>query len=464
MKEQIKTEALLLHMINVGRRFVTEQSCAADESIGKMMQFYGVVCIAAQQMTRLEEEMRNTLLNLCPMDYLSISAEVKGVLSMWEHKMSEVSVYKYRDYIKYPSLELDDVKAVKEKYNCLEQLIDGCFTGALQVDLKACAYNMYDIIRLALNTIFDKLCNLDRDYKMLNEDIQLRMRRWCKMEEVYLENCWERDKQRFLAALNNYLARYGDNKRTLEDFLNRVDLLATTCQPERLAILNYQSLHNDNYVKYVFANRNKLSSEDLMRHMSFCNCRKLLIQKIELCDLRQPVTGTFAALFTSRAAMELSDLLVKTIATYVDFRYGYQYSAWAMAMMDTGLIKADGRNNLPLMNYVNSRFAEEIKEQSTLSRWTGKLLGARFGTLDEHSLQRTDYSIEDFVKLKDYYWRTLSIINKVLCRNLKDEGYAEYLHEQHENTPELCNFIYNDAKGINERIDTLKLALGNRQS
>jgi hypothetical protein len=135
-----------------------------------------------------------------------------------------------------------------------------------------------------------------------------------------------------------------------------------------------------------------------------------------------------------------------------------------MAMMDMGLIKADERNNLPLMNYVNSRFGEEIKEQSTLSRWTGKLLGARFGTIDEHSLQRTDYSIEDFVKLKDYYWRSLSIINQLLCRNLKDEGYAEYLHVEHENAPELCNYIYNDAKSINERIDTLKLALGKSNS
>jgi hypothetical protein len=74
-------------------------------------------------------------------------------------------------------------------------------------------------------------------------------------------------------------------------------------------------------------------------------------------------------------------------------------------------------------------------------------------------LQRTDYSIEDFGKLKDYYWRVLSIINKVLCRNLKDEGYAEYLHEQHEITPELCNYIYKDGQSINQRIDTLRLAL-----
>ena len=464
MTEEMETEDLLLHMIKVGRRFATEQSCAVNESIGKMMQFYGVACVAAQQVTCLEAKMRNTLLNLCPMDYMSISAEVKGLHSMWEHLMSEVGIFKYRDYQKYPTLEMDDVEAIRVKYSSLEQLINGSFVGALEVDLKAYAYNMYDIILLALNTIFDTLCNLDRDYKMLNEDLQLRMKRWCKMEEDYLENCWERDKQRFLEVLNKYMKRYGNNKRALEDFLNNVDLKATTCQPERLAILNYQSLHNDNYVKYVYANRNKLSSEDLMRHMSFWNCRKLLLQKIELCDLQQPVTGAYAALFTSRAAMELSDLLVPTIATYVDFRYGYQYSAWAMAMMDMGLIKADERNNLPLMNYVNSRFGEEIKEQSTLSRWTGKLLGARFGTIDEHSLQRTDYSIEDFVKLKDYYWRSLSIINQLLCRNLKDEGYAEYLHVEHENAPELCNYIYNDAKSINERIDTLKLALGKSNS
>lgn len=459
MKEEMETEALLLHMINVGRRFATEQSCAVNESIGKMMQFYGVACTAAKQVTCLEAMMRNTLLNLCPLDYMSFSAEVKGVLTMWEHIMSEVGIFKYRDYQKYPTLEMDDVEAIRVKYSCLEQLINGCFAGALELDLKAYAYNMYDTIRLALNTIFDKLCNLALDYKMLNEDLQLRMKRWCKMEEDYLANCWERDKERFLAALNNYLKRYGNNIRTLEDFLCKVDLMATTCQPERLALLNYQSLHTENYVKYVFANRNKLSSEDLMRHMSFCNCRKLLLQKIDICNLRQPPTGAYVALFTSHAAMELSDLLAPTIATYVDFRYGYQYSAWAMAMMDMGLIKADERNNLPLMNYVNSRFGEEIKEQSTLSRWTGKLLGARFGTLDEQSLQRTDYSIEDFGKLKDYYWRVLSIINKVLCRNLKDEGYADYLHEQHEITPDLCNYIYKDGQSINQHIDTLRLAL-----
>ena len=463
MKETNDIVPLLQRTIDAGHRCIIENSCAANESLGKMMAFYGATCTTAYAMNQVEREMRSTILNLYPLDYSSFSMQVKGLLSMWDQVMFDSPLLKHRDYHKYPPVEMDEIQSVREKYNWIERLVKGDLVSDLFFDARDFMYKMCDIIRLGLNTIFEKLRNLARDVKMLEENSEMRVQRWLCMERRFMEKYWERDREQFLRKLDQFVKEHGNSKQTLENFLMYVDMKAMERQPALLGQLNERYLKDDNYMMFVFSNRDKLTNEDIVRHMSFRNCRKLLVKQIECFDLQQPVPGAYGDLFTCKAAQELTELLVPTVATYVDFKHGYQYAAWAMAMMDLKLIHVDKRNTVQIMQFVNKHFGEQIETATTLSRWTGKLLGARFGTLDKHKLQNSGYTIDEFCKMCDFYWHSLSIVNKVLGRDLQAEGFASYLYKEHSNVPDLKYYIDKGNEQFLDRIETLKQALDSMQ-
>ena len=98
---------------------------------------------------------------------------------------------------------------------------------------------------------------------------------------------------------------------------------------------------------------------------------------------------------------------------------------------------------------------KHIKDQKTLTDWTGKLLGSMFGAMDEHHLLG-NYSKEDFEKMKDCYWLCLSIINKVVQLDLQELQFAPYLYEEHENTPSITDYKNREGQSIMERLSILK--------
>ena len=147
-----------------------------------------------------------------------------------------------------------------------------------------------------------------------------------------------------------------------------------------------------------------------------------------------------------------------TIATTVDFRFGYQYAALQMAMQDLYLILREKNNGLQMMEYINSVYKpkdEQIKDQTTLTKWTGKLLGNKFGTMDENNL-KGNYNKTDFEKLKDHYWLCLSIINKVVGYDLRELKFAPYLYKEHERTPSISDYRNLEGQSIMERLSEIK--------
>jgi hypothetical protein len=66
--------------------------------------------------------------------------------------------------------------------------------------------------------------------------------------------------------------------------------------------------------------------------------------------------------------------------------------------------------------------------------------------------------------MQDFYWHSLSIINKVLGRNLQTENFAAYLYKEHSNVPDLKNYIDNGNEQFLDRLETLKQALDGMQS
>ena len=111
-----------------------------------------------------------------------------------------------------------------------------------------------------------------------------------------------------------------------------------------------------------------------------------------------------------------------------------------------------------MKDYINTAYLtpdEYIKDQKTLTQWTGMLLGSMFGTMDEANL-KGNYSIVAFNKMKDCYWLCLSIINKVVQLNLEELDFAPYLYREHENTPSITDYKNSEGDSIMDRLSILK--------
>ena len=143
--KEIEILPLILHALEVGNRCVKEVSYSEHERIGKQMMMYGATCTAAYELDVVEAGMKRTLLNPIPGDLNALASEAKALLQIWKDKMGEVSIYRNRDYQKYPKIEEDEILNVRKKYEWVEMITPG---KALPTNFDSLdyAYKMYDII------------------------------------------------------------------------------------------------------------------------------------------------------------------------------------------------------------------------------------------------------------------------------------------------------------------------------
>ncbi|MCR5579597.1 MAG: hypothetical protein K6F74_10415 [Prevotella sp.] len=323
---------------------------------------------------------------------------------------------------------------------------------------------MCEAVDKGLEQIGKTLREIVDDYLKLKADCDKQDERLKKLEMQYVELMWEDDQERFISEVEEYTQVSGDKtKETYQRYLSRLDREATDPHDIKiLAELNEWFLAKQRPAAFIVENRDKLTIEDLARHFRYVRCRHLLHHHVESFDLLMPADDEYKTLFVNRASQELAFLLATTIGHYVDFRHNYQYAALQMAMQDLGLVyNNDSRNGIQMRDFINKVYLKKdkhIKDQKTLTDWTGKLLGNKFGTMDERHLQG-NYSSEDFEKMKDYYWLCLSIINKVVQLDLQELQFAPYLYNEHENTPSISDYKNSEGQSIMERLSIIKSAI-----
>lgn len=461
MSDAYEIVTLLNRIADMVHSWAKVSSSCGLEKIGRAFTLFGTTCVAAEHLKKLEEELNCTLLNPYQINYVGLSAQVQGVIAEWNYLISDADLHKNRDFNRYPVVTMEKLPKLLERYKCLELLPSGKIGDLSSIDIVDCAYNMSDIILLALGFISNKLDAIFNDYMELEKSIEKRIQRWSNLERVYITGRWVKDRQIFLEKLEDHINQYGNTKSSLEKFLKKGDRKALNQKSALLVELNERFLNQDCFLKFVYEHRNKLSREDLSDHLSYRFCRKMILQKIDLLELQKPAIGVYSNLFTSRAAQELAELLVPTIATYVDFKYGYQYAALTMVMMDLGLIFADKRNGAEQLAFVNQHFLKndnQIKRQNLITDLVNKKGNRKFGELSETDLVRTSFSRDEYQKLKDIYWHCLSIINQVLQKDLKSLGFAPYLYIEHPNTPAIVNYCLQAKQGFISRLQLLKTA------
>lgn len=461
-KENI--ERKLNHVLDMGKMIIDlYRHITCTERVGLMLAMTAAVRQVAANMRTVAALLRQNLLDPFGIDYTDYARKIENLQKIWCEELMGAPIVHNLDTLSRPITDPSEI-ALKEdsEYNFVirTEAEDPFDFFETRIGLMNNAPLMCEAIDTGLEQLGNVLRGIVDDYLQLKGDREKQDECLRQLEEQYEELMWDNDEERFVDEVKEYTEVSGDKKQsTYKRFQSRLERQATDPHDNKvLAELNESYLEGQRPAFFIVENRDKLTIEDLARHFRFVRCRKLLCRHIERFDLLQPADEKYGILFKNKAAQELANLLKPTIAITVDFRFDYQYAALQMAMQDLCLIYRDKNNGLQMMEYINSVYkpkGEQIKDQTTLTKCTGKLLGNKFGTMDENNL-KGNYNKTDFEKLKDHYWLCLSIINKVVGYDLRKLGFAPYLYKEHERTPSISDYRNLEGQSIMERLSEIK--------
>ena len=463
--DQENIERKLNHVLDMGKRIIDlYPHITCTERAALLLAMTAAVRQTAANMRTVAALLRKNLLDPFRIDYTDFARKIENLNKIWDEELNGAPIFHKLDTQSMPITNPHDI-ALKEDtdYDLTIRTSDEDEFDFLEtrVGLMDNAPLMCEAIDKGLEQIGRTLREIVDDYLKLKADNEKQDKRLKELERQYEEMMWEDDQDRLVREVEMFitLRNHSRDKETFQLFLERLEWEATDPHDIKiLAELNEWYLAGQRPAAFIVENRNKLNIENIARHFCFVRCRNLVLRKVESFDLLMPADEEYKGLFVNRAAQELAFMLAPTIGTYVDFRHNYQYAALQMAMQDLGLVYNDGRNGVQMRDFVNKAYLRNgkiIKDQKTLTDWTGKLLGSKFGAMDENNLLG-NYSKEDFGKMKDYYWLCLSIINKVVQMDLQELQFATYLHEEHENTPSITDYKNSEEQSIMERLSILK--------
>lgn len=466
--DQENIERKLNHILDMGKRIIDlYPHITCTERAALLLAMTAAVRQTAANMRTVAALLRKNLLDPFRIDYTDFARKIEYLHKSWEEELKGAPIFHNLDNRSLPITDPNEI-ALKEDtdYDLTIRTSDEDNFDFLEtrVGLMDNAPLMCEAIDKGLEQIGKTLREIVDDYLKLKADCDKQDKRLKELEKQYEELMWEDDQDRLVREVEMFitLRNHSREKETFQLFLERMEWEATDPHDIKvLADLNEWYLAGQRPAAFIVENRDKLNIEDIARHFCFVRCRNLVSQKVESFDLLLPAEEEYKNLFVNRASQELAFLLSTTIGLYVDFRHNYQYAALQMAMQDLGLVYNDGRNGIQMRDYINKAYLKNdklIKDQKTLTDWTGKLLGSMFGAMDEHHLLG-NYSPEDFEKMKDYYWLCLSIINKVVQLDLQELQFAPYLYEEHENTPSITDYKNSEGQSIMERLSILKSAI-----
>ena len=462
--DQQNIERKLNHVLEMGKKIIDlYPHITCTERAALLLAMTAAVRQTAANMRRVAAWLRKNLLDTFHIDYTDYARQVENLQKIWVEELRGAPIFHNLDNRSLPVTDPDEI-ALKEDtdYDLTirtsnEDNFDFLKT---RVGLMENAPLMCEAIDKGLEQIGKTLREIVDDYLKLKADCEKQDKRLKELENQYEEEMWQDEQDRFISEVVYYTETCGDKtKTTYQRYLFHLDREATDpLERKTLAKLNEWFLEGQRPAAFVVEHRDELTFEDIALHFRFVRCRRLLNQHVESFDLLQPADAEYKDLFVNQAAQELAFLLAHTIGLYVDFRHNYQYAALQMTMQDLGLIFNDRNNGIQMKDFINKAYLKEdnkIKDQTTLTQWTGKLLGSMFGAMDENHLQG-NYDKKDFEKMKECYWLCLSIINKVVQLDLQDLQFAGYLHEEHEKTPSINDYRNKEGQSIMERLSVIK--------
>lgn len=330
--------------------------------------------------------------------------------------------------------------------------------------LIATAHAHFEELIECIKGIVEKIEKLIADLKNLKRNPELRLARMEAMEQYYLKHLWPQDKKLMEARVEGE-QRDDDNKgKTTSQIIQGIirdfeSDCERNCDNKLLRYINQHRHDKAEVAKTAVENRDKLSFDDMMSHLKYRECRRLLEIKIKRMVLLAPCPTYQGKLFTNNAAYELAKLLGKAFYNYVVFDKKRKAAFIYAAFKDTRII-LEKENNAKLMaDFINDEWLnenDEVIKDDDITRPLRKCDGRPFCTIDEDNLR--SFELREFIRFKETYWRAFSIINKVLVVN-PDLEIAPYLDELHPTIEEndVINYLTEDEKA---RIEYIKSDAG----
>jgi len=298
--------------------------------------------------------------------------------------------------------------------------------------------HLHKRISKELGVIMGMLEDIYQYDQSLRECIQ---EKYNKLYWEYEENEWLSEREKFK---ENILYQIAGHESPLDRLKRYYPIFINEFSSSEQGCANTPKPYN-----YIYRSRKELSQDDLHSIFYRLHCKRELENCIAYFDMvKEP---EHKLVFKNKAAEELVTMLMPIITQYNGFKHAYQHVVVLMVCDDLKLTQTDNsRRGADYVAYMNPLLKEEFwaSDSSTYNPHLRKLKGEHFGKLSKDNYYNTEYNDIEFEKLKDVYWYTLSVINKVLGVELPSGRFAGYLRAEHPKTPPIKDFADAFAKSI----------------
>ena len=272
------------------------------------------------------------------------------------------------------------------------------------------ANNHYNEVLACIKGIIAQLERLIDDAKRLRRDPEFKSERTAAMEAYYTKRLWPKHKEQLEARVDSELKDDENSGLT----------------PTKIIMAMIKDMEAD-YER----NHDEQTFDDMMRMMQHKQSVKYLEYRIESIALLAPCDAYDGKLFTCRAAYELAKLLGKAFYNYVAFDKKRKASFVHAAMKDLGMVYKEESNAKLMADFINNEYLgekDDALKDDDVTVPQRKANHHPFCTLDENNLR--SYTIKEFERYKESYWRAFSIINKVIGvgSDIEKAAYLEVMH------------------------------------
>lgn len=314
-------------------------------------------------------------------------------------------------------------------------------SSRVRISLIRLRVNIYKDIINGLRAISDTLNGIIKDKEYLLDTETIRRKHFKDLYKNFLvSDEWQQVLTAFKRKVKHFVAGHADKE---EGYLLMLEDYEDICGSDIRSQLYMAYLVPDDLIdmpSFIIKNREAISKADIHCLFGYMLTHRMLQIKVQSFEVLKAPDNNHNKLFINQGAQELIETMMPLFAKYVYFDNAYKYAALYLAIQDMELMPEGGSNAPQFVKFVNRHFNEDIKTADTITKRTGLLLGRSFGKVEREDYRGTNLDDEKFDAIRNEYHLCLSIINVIMKRNLREEGFAEDVWKEHRDTPSFIDY------------------------
>ena len=365
------------------------------------------------------------------LELIEVRGELLSLMSYLEQGDCDLDIaYKYNENSNpiYDPDEIVSEENIDYLFPAKEQGKD--YVTARKLMIGTSTKNYTELIE-CLGGVVEIIDSLLKDAKNLKRNEEIRNKRYGAMENYYMRNCWEQDREQLIARVKGELLDE-DNQGKDEIQILQVllqDIYADYIEGntnKTMAYINMFRNDKEEVARLLAEERGKISYDDVLLHFRFRESDKLISNHMASRALLEPCQEYQGKLFTNKAAFEFAKIIKEAVALYVGFDNKINAAFLFYAMRDLGMVYVEENNATLMSDFMRDVYNVEISAD-TITKPLRKTDGQAFCMIDENNLR--SFKGREFARYKEPYWLCYSIINKEL--DIKEVSCADYLKTLH---------------------------------